>query len=63
MTREELLNKLHRHVELTEECLDNFGLPNYVVELVTADNDLFNEVISFLMKEEQLKAETNDARA
>jgi len=57
MTREELLNKLHRHVELTEECLDNFGLPNYVVELVTADNDLFNEVISFLMKEEQLKTE------
>lgn len=52
MTREELLNKLHRHVELTEECLDNFGLPNYVVELVTADNDLFNEVIIFLMKEQ-----------
>jgi hypothetical protein len=52
MTKEELLQKLHRHVELTEECLDNFGLPNYVVELVTQDNELFNQVIIYLMKEE-----------
>ncbi len=48
MSSQELLRKIQIHIETTEECLDNFELPNYVVELLNQDLELFNEVVKHL---------------
>jgi len=45
---EELIRKIEIHVETTEECIGNFALPKYVIELLEADNKLFKEVIETL---------------
>lgn len=45
---EELIRKIEIHVETTEECIENTTLPEYVSELLKADNKLFNEIIEKL---------------
>jgi len=45
---EELIRKIEIHVETTEECMDNTSLPEYVSELLNADNKLFKEIIEKL---------------
>ena len=48
MERQDLIRKIEIHVETTEECIDNTVLPEYVAELLKADNKLFNEIIEHL---------------
>lgn len=45
---EDLIRKIEIHVETTEECMDNTAFPEYVCELLKADNKLFNEIIEKL---------------
>ena len=45
---EELIRKIEIHFETTEECMDNTSLPEYVSELLNADNKLFKEIIEKL---------------
>lgn len=45
---EELIRKIEIHVETTEECIENTSLPQYVSELLIADNKLFKEIIETL---------------
>jgi hypothetical protein len=45
---EDLIRKIEIHIETTEECMDNTALPEYVAELLRADNKLFNEIIKKL---------------
>lgn len=42
---EDLIRKIQIHIETTEECIENTSLPQYVVELLEADNKLLNEVV------------------
>ena len=41
---QDLIRKIEIHIETTEDCMDNTALPEYVVELLKADNKLFNEI-------------------
>ena len=45
---EDLIRKIEIHVETTEECMDNTLLPEYVVNLLNSDNELFKEIIKKL---------------
>ena len=45
---EDFIRKIEIHVETTEECMENTSLPEYVSELLNADNKLFNEIIERL---------------
>jgi hypothetical protein len=47
---EDLIRKIEIHIETTEECMDNTALPEYVSELLNADNKLFKEIIETLKK-------------
>lgn len=50
MTKKTLIRKIEIHIETTEECIDNTGLPPYVINLLTQDNTLFKEVLKELKK-------------
>jgi hypothetical protein len=43
---EDLIRKIQIHLETTEECIENTSLPQYVVELLEADNKLLSEVVT-----------------
>lgn len=47
---QDLIRKIEIHVETTEECMGNTSLPEYVSELLNADNKLFKEIIQTLKK-------------
>ena len=47
---EDLIRKIEIHIETTEESMDNTALPEYVVELLNADNKLFKEIVETLRK-------------
>jgi hypothetical protein len=47
---QDLIRKIEIHVETTEECMENTSLPEYVSELLNADNKLFKEIIQTLKK-------------
>lgn len=42
----DLIRKIEIHLETTEECIENTSLPQYVVELLEADNELLSEVVT-----------------
>jgi hypothetical protein len=48
MTKESLIRKIEIHIETTEECIDNTGLPDYIVLLLTQDNNLLKEALEEL---------------
>jgi predicted DNA-binding protein YlxM (UPF0122 family) len=50
MTKETLIRKIEIHIETTEECIDNTGLPPYVINLLNQDNTLLKEVLEELKK-------------
>ena len=43
---EHLIRKIQIHLETTEDCIENTSLPQYVVELLEADNKLLSEVVT-----------------
>ncbi len=43
-----IIRKIEIHIDTTEECIDNFGLPQYVEELLTDDIKLYREAITHL---------------
>ena len=45
---QDLIRKIEIHVETTEECMENTSLPEYVSELLNADNKLFKKIIETL---------------
>ena len=52
---ENLIRKIQIHLETTEECIQNTVLPEYVVELLEADNKLFAEVVTKYQQESSEK--------
>lgn len=42
----ELLKKIEIHIETTEECMENFNIPDYVGALLKQGNQLFLEIIN-----------------
>lgn len=67
----DLIRKIEIHLETTEECIENTSLPQYVVELLEADNKLLEEVIIKWQQEQigkseflqRLRATISDAEA
>lgn len=47
---QELIDKIERYVETTQECMDNTNLPQYVINLLNADMELFKEIVETLKK-------------
>lgn len=44
----EILRKIEIHVETTKECIDNFDLPKYVIELLNQEIELYETIIKHL---------------
>jgi hypothetical protein len=44
----ELVRKIKIHVETTEDCMENFNIPEYVKKLLEGDNKLFRYIINSL---------------
>lgn len=42
---DEMKRKIEIHIETTEECIENFGIPNYVKELLEQDIELYKEIL------------------
>lgn len=45
---ESLIRKIEIHIETTRECIDNFGIPDYVKEMLEQDIKLYEEILNFL---------------
>ncbi len=45
---EDLIRKIETHIETTEECIENHSLPQYVIDLLVADNALFIQILDKL---------------
>lgn len=43
---DKLIRKIEIHIETTKECMENFGIPAYVKELLEQDNQLFIEILN-----------------
>lgn len=41
----DLRRKIEIHIETTQECIENFGIPNYVKELLEQDIELYREIL------------------
>jgi hypothetical protein len=54
---EDLIRKIQIHLETTEECIENTSLPQYVVELLEADNKLLSEVVTNYQTEKMYSEE------
>ena len=54
---EDLIRKIQIHIETTEECIENTSLPQYVVELLEADNKLLSEVVTNYQAEKMYSEE------
>jgi len=51
-TKEEIIADIDRHIETTEECVDNFGIPDYVTELMNGDIFFVKEVKEWIEAEQ-----------
>jgi hypothetical protein len=47
---DELIRKIEIHIEVTQDSMENFGVPLWVTRLLDDDNDLFKEIIIKLKK-------------
>lgn len=41
----DLKRKIEIHIETTEECIENFSIPNYVKELLEQDIELYRKIL------------------
>ena len=41
----DLRRKIEIHIETTLECIENFGIPKYVKELLEQDIELYREIL------------------
>lgn len=48
MTTPELIRKIEIHIETTEECMDNFSLPDYVKQLLDQEIELHKLTVEHL---------------
>jgi len=46
----DLIRKIEIHIETTEQCIENFGIPKYVKELLEQDIELYKIVIVHLKR-------------
>lgn len=42
----DLRRKIEIHIETTEECIENFGIPKYVKELLEQDIELYRLILA-----------------
>lgn len=42
----DLKRKIEIHIETTEECVENFGIPKYVKELLEQDIELYRKILA-----------------
>lgn len=42
----DLKRKIEIHIETTEECIDNFGIPEYVKKILEQDIELYREILA-----------------
>lgn len=43
---DEMIRKIEIHIETTSDCIHNFGLHDYVIDLLHQDIDLLNEILA-----------------
>lgn len=48
MNKQELIRKIEIHIETTEESIENFNLPQYVIDLLDKDNALLKQATDLL---------------
>ena len=42
----DLVREIEIHIETTKECIENFGIPNYVKELLEQDIKMYEKILA-----------------
>ncbi len=62
MNKQELIRKIEIHIETTEESIENFNLPQYVIDLLDKDNALLKQATDLLRELEGEPTDIDDRK-